>query len=383
MKEKEILKAMSDINDSYIEEAAENPQKMKEVKIKKAKTGWVKWAAGAAAAVVLVGAIGFGTLGFGRAGSAAPMEAASSTTAVAAPSAPAAAPAAMAGGMKAKDMAAAEEFGYVETEAAYEDSGLNYGNNATTLDTSSLDKKNVKLIYRADVYMQTTDFMETVDKLTALVDANGGYFENMSVNRGGYYNDNQDFYNGYYTVRIPQENYQSFISSVSSDFQVCNLSQNVEDIGLEYYETESRLKTLRTKEARLHELLEEAAGLADIIQLESALSDTEWQIDMYTSTLNRYDSLVGYSTININIDRVDLVTEQIDQDNSFGAKIGRAFKNGSANFVRGIQNFVIDITYSLFNIILTVVVIAAAILIIRAIVIKRRKKKVSNSQDNN
>ena len=33
MKEKEILNAMNDINGSYIEEAAENPQKMKEVKV--------------------------------------------------------------------------------------------------------------------------------------------------------------------------------------------------------------------------------------------------------------------------------------------------------------------------------------------------------------
>ena len=76
-------------------------------------------------------------------------------------------------------------------------------------------------------------------------------------------------------------------------------SESSEDVGERYYDAETRLKTQRTKQERLLALLEQADTMEDIISLENALGDVEYQIEQLSSTLNRYDALISYSTFTI------------------------------------------------------------------------------------
>ena len=216
--------------------------------------------------------------------------------------------------------------------------------------------KNVKLIYRANMSVQTIDFQKTYQSLVDLVNANGGYFESSNVENGSYFSDGTYMY-GYYTVRVPSENYAAFVNAVGSSCHVVNLSESVEDVGLEYFEIESRLETLKIKEERLHELLAEAATMTDIIDLENALSDCEYQIDMYKSSLNRYDSLIGYSTININIEKVHVYTPAVQEELTFGERIEKAFNRGAESFRMGCEDFAIWVTENVFDILLVIIII--------------------------
>ena len=215
---------------------------------------------------------------------------------------------------------------------------------------------NVKLIYRADMYVQTTDFQQTYQAVVNLVNESGGYFESSSVSNGGYYSDGT-YMSGYYTVRIPAENYGSFINAVGSSCHVTNLNESVEDVGLEYFEVESRLETLRIKQDRLQELLAQAENMTDIIDLENALSDCEYQIDMYKSNLNRYDSLIGYSTVSINIEKVNVFTPAVQEELTLGQRVERAFDAGVKDFKRGFENFVVWGSRNILDILLVLVII--------------------------
>ncbi len=200
--------------------------------------------------------------------------------------------------------------------------------------------QNVKLIYIANISVQTTNFQETYDNLLKLVEENGAYFESSSVDNGSYYSDGVRTY-GYYTIRVPAENYGNFVNAVGGCCHVVSLNENVKDVGLEYFEIESRLETLRIKEQRLHDLLREASTMSDIIDLENALAETEYQIDSYTSSLNRYDSLIGYSTINISIETVAIYTPSVTEELTFGERVSKAFERGVANFQYGFEDFVV------------------------------------------
>ena len=69
---------------------------------------------------------------------------------------------------------------------------------------------NAKLIYSADISLQTTEFDAAVSKLETLVTGLGGYFERSSV-------DNYSNYRyGSYTVRVPAEAFHSFCSQVGA-----------------------------------------------------------------------------------------------------------------------------------------------------------------------
>ncbi len=212
------------------------------------------------------------------------------------------------------------------------------GFSTDTSKTGSLFPADVKLIYRANASVQTADFEKAEESLKAAVAAAGGYFESQSVYSGDYYNRSA-LRRGEYTLRIPADNYRSFVDGLGSYAVVTNLKETVDDVGQVYYETEARLKTLYTKEERLQELLKKAEGLNDIIQLENALSDTEYAIDQYQSELNRYDSLIGYSTISLSLQEVSRPEEGIGEKNGFFAVLGRRFVAGLADTGLALENF--------------------------------------------
>ena len=405
MKNEDILKAMTDISDEYIEEAAGDmassadaadgwttvqlpPADPARAKTKR-RSGrrWLKWAGGIAAALavcVIGGSFALNEFGW-RAGS---------SESVMSPATPApqttesfhyvdknARSGAPSFGTSATDLKEFDadygipEEGYAmeyPAEAAASSSAAGVPM-ASGEGSANAAMQNVKMIYRANVSLQTTDFQPTTEELEKLVDSLGGYYESSYTYNGGYY-ENYVNYNGQYTVRIPADSYRTFIRILSDQFYVTDLNESVEDVGTHYFELESRLRTLRTKEERLQQLLKEAATMSDIIDLENALSDTQYQIDMYTTDLNRYDSLIGYSTVSIYIDQVEKPSGAITETPTFGERISKAFENGSANFVRGLQNFAIGVTYDIFNILLFLVIAVVLFFVIRSIVKKHRKK---------
>lgn len=386
MNEKDLMRAMTDMNEEFIEEAEKAVNKSQYasfsktgksagdaeyIRIRKPKKRFWKWAGGIAAALAVC-VIG-GSIFSGMGGAKSARDESYYVTS------PQAAPAAMASGSSASS--AVNNYSKAEMDYEMPAEAEGWDTSYTSAQTSSkgsgqLEKANLKLIYRANMSLQTTDYDATEAQIKAMAESFGGYIQDSSFNTGGYYNSG-NYKEGYFTIRIPAEHYKEFVNAVGDSCHVTNISESIEDIGLEYYEVEARLETLRTKEKRLQELLKEAAGLSDIIQLESALSDTEYEIDLYTSQLNRYDSLVGYSTVSISLQQVEKPSDEVKQDNSFGARLSRAFERGWDNFVDSIEWFIIDLSYSIFGIITFVIIAVALFFIIRAIVRKTKKKKLA------
>lgn len=215
-----------------------------------------------------------------------------------------------------------------------------------------------KLIRRAELSIQTTQFDQAVQSLQDLVEQCGGYFEQSSVYAGSYRDVNAQR-SGEYVVRIPAEKYDAFLSASGNLGYVTQLTESSEDIGEQYYDTESRLRTQRTKQERLLELLEKAETMEDIISLENALSEVEYQIEQYTSTLNRYDALVGFSTFNIYLSEVSKVTEEVGETASLGSRMAAGFRSSLEGLINGSQQLLIWVSYHFIA--LAVLVAAAAV----------------------
>lgn len=213
--------------------------------------------------------------------------------------------------------------------------------------------ENVKLIYSAYINLQTVDFEKAELQFIAVVEANEGYFESSYVDRGSYYSEGNHIY-GSYTVRIPQKNYEAFLASVSETSHVVSINKNVTDIGMEYFDTETRLNTLQAKFDRLTELFQQATQMSDIISLESALADTQYEIDMYTSTLNRYDSLVDYSTVTVSLEQVDRLGSGIDEEEGFFASLLRNIVNGFNHFVDSVESLFMWVAYNIIGIVIAI-----------------------------
>jgi len=229
---------------------------------------------------------------------------------------------------------------------------------------SIYQRADAKLIRRCRVELQTTEFDEAANALYALVEEQGGYFENSSVYGGGYYSANARR-NAEYIVRIPADKYNVFRSSVGELGYVSFFDESTEDIGERYYDTEARLKTLRTKQDRLLTLLEKAETMEDIITLESALGDVEYEIEQYSSTLNRYDGLVNFATFNITLNEVVRVEEKVGEADSLGDRMSSAFSSGLEDLKDGAEDFMVWLSYNVFAILAWGVVIGVVVIVIR------------------
>ena len=177
----------------------------------------------------------------------------------------------------ADTVSATEEKGYfdAETNGGYDDEGRDSGGGVL---------ENQKIIYTGDINLETTEFDEAVKALAALAEVKGGYLESSTVGGGS---------RGYrwadYTVRVPSAQFQGFLDQAGALAHVTWRNTNLENITETYYDTAGRLKTQQIKLERLQKLLAQAENMEDIITIESAISETEWNIEFRRSPEQRYE----------------------------------------------------------------------------------------------
>ena len=225
---------------------------------------------------------------------------------------------------------------------------------------------NTKLIYSADIAMETTEFDAAEQSISRIVENLGGWFESRSIYQGGGSRSLRC------TVRVPAKSFQSFLEQAGQAAHVTSRDEYTEDVSEAYYDQESRLVTQRTKLDRLHALLAQATEMEAIISLENAISDTELEIEQLTGSLRKYDSLVGYSTITLRLEEVYKLSTDEEVAVTFGQRLGRAFALGLRRGVSGLEEFSIAAAQNWFNLLILAAIAAAAVLFLR-----RRRKRVS------
>ena len=244
------------------------------------------------------------------------------------------------------------------------------GSGAFSDSKSVYQDPNAKLIREANLSIQSTEFEKAVADLEALVIEMGGYFQNASLRGGSYRNANANR-TGDYTIRIPAEQYDAFMGQTGNLGYVTSRNETTENIGEKYYDAEARLKTQKTKQERLLSLLEKAENMEDIISLETALSDVEYEIERLSSTLNRYDSLIGFSTIYLTLNEVHKVSEETGVTNTLGQRMSKGFSSSVEGLIDGAQELLVWMSYHVFGLLVAAVLVVGG----ASIVVKVRKKK--------
>ena len=221
---------------------------------------------------------------------------------------------------------------WAETEVA-EDSGQ-------AEDGASDRLENAKMIYTARMEVETTAFDTADADLRTLVEVLGGYFEQAAVHDYG-----SGYRSGDYKVRIPADQFQPFLDQVGTLCHVTYQEQTSENVSEAYYDAESRLATQRTKLERLQNLLAQAENMEDIITIESAISDTELEIERLTGTLRQYDALVDYATVYLSLQEVYQLSNVEEPATSFASRMGAAFASGWRGFVGALESLAVALAY--------------------------------------
>ena len=251
------------------------------------------------------------------------------------------------------DAAPAEtEGGYFDTNGSYDDAS----------DSSGSVLEDQKIIYTGTLNLETTDFDSAAQALTTLADTLGGYLESSTVGNGG-----RSYRWAEYTVRVPADRFQSFLDQAGGLAHVTWQNTDLQNITETYYDTEGRLKTQQIKLGRLQKLLAQAENMEDIITIESAISETEWNIEDLSGTLRHYDALVDFATITVSLQEVYKYSDTEELPENFGDRLGSALSRGWHSFVDGMADFAVALAYNWMWIILWAVIIAAAVTVVRKV----------------
>ena len=276
-----------------------------------------------------------------------------------------------AAGGASDSMAASEpETGYWSNNSKSDDNYDEGGYDADGTPASDPASRPVKMIYNGYMEMQTQDFDAAASGIDALVRALGGYFQQSSVSNRG----SSSYRYGSYTIRIPAAQFEAFFQRAGQLCHVTYTNTTADDVSESYYDTEARLETARIKLERLQQLLAKATSMEDIITIESAISETEWDIENLSGTLRHYDALVDYATVNVELSEVYQLSGQDKAVTTFGGRLGQSFVNGLRAVGSALEDFAVWLAYSW---VWLAVIAAAAVSVIR--IVRRRgggKKKL-------
>ena len=283
------------------------------------------------------------------------------------------------------ETATADEGAYSYTDDySYDDSYIDNSYSETTstenvddIDLSDYDMSR-KLIYSSYISLETKNFDTDISKVKELVTSNGGYFENSST----YGNVEYGNRSASYTVRIPADNYDTFMNSVGTVGSLVSKNESVDDITSSYVDVQARLKSLETKLERLQELEQQATSVDELLDIEDRINEVQYQIESYTAQKKTYDDKVDYSTVSIDVSEVVTYSE-IKADTALN-RFAEAFSDSFAGFITFLQNVVIMLIYILPYIIVIGIILFIIFKVRKKSGTKRlfRSKKKEKENDN-
>lgn len=271
--------------------------------------------------------------------------------------------------LQTKD-AAYEVVADTESAAAYSLSSGSSANarSAASAGSSALTAESSrKLVRTVSLTLKTAAFDQSMEAVQALLEDMGGYVEELYE-----YGDAQSgrSRSASLTLRVPTEQVDEMLEGVSAAGRVTERSDSVTDMTLQYSDNAARLNTLREKMERLNQLMTQAQDVSDLIELESAIEETQYQLDSYETAQRTIDSQADMTCVTLWLEEETPAQSAAAGDISLMQRIVAALRaslNWLARFGRGLLVFM--------AMALPVAGIVALIALIARLICRRRKKE--------
>ncbi len=235
-----------------------------------------------------------------------------------------------------------------------------------------------KLIYRADLSVETLYFDAAVASLERLAGSLGGFVETSNISGNTRYQPDGttcvvDRWANY-VLRVPSDRFQEAVRHAGDLGSVVSSGTSVENITSQFTDQEARRHSLEVQEERLLSMLEKAEDVDTLVILESRLSEVRYEIESIERQLRNWQQEVDYSTVAVELQEVEAYTPSVSVQRSFSERVGDALSGGWQGFVRFLQDAVLVLAASLPALVLLLVLAAAALLIVLRLR-KRRKQR--------
>ncbi|MDW7668622.1 MAG: DUF4349 domain-containing protein [Bacillota bacterium] len=266
------------------------------------------------------------------------------------------------------DDALREEMGF----SGVSDSEKNVG--ITSENTSYRDRE-LKIIKTGSLEVETSEYDKFVDNIESIVRDNNGYIENMETYTNNYYYDSSNnkvkLRTGRFTIRIPNEAFQSVFDYLKGEGELIQESINENDVTRQYYEIDNKVKNLEVQEERLRELMGQAENVTEIMEIEKELTRIRSEIDNLKMNLSDIDNRASMSTIHLGLREIENKGRIQPVDENIWSEAKESFTRSINRMINFMENSFI----ALIGFIPILVVTLVALYVIWIIVKKVHKKK--------
>lgn len=226
-----------------------------------------------------------------------------------------------------------------------------------------------KLIKNIGACVETKEFDAYIKQIEAKVKALGGYAEDTQFWQHSYAGALR---NASMTLRVPAAKLEDFKAAMGEKGKVTEINESVSDVTMDYTDLEAHIKALRTEQATLLRLLDEAGSLTDLLSVQEHLTDVNYRLDSLESRIRRLDDQIDLSTVRLTISETEEYKEEPPL--GFWAKVWFDLKSNILGIGRGARDLFGWFLSSLPALLLIAAAAVAAVLVIRR-ARKRRKAK--------
>jgi hypothetical protein len=155
-------------------------------------------------------------------------------------------------------------------------------------------------------------------------------------------------------LKIPNDKFDDFMNITGTFGKISSKSINVEDVTLQFYDLENRIKNKRIQQQRLQKYLSSAVSIDDLIKVEAELNRVTDEVESIEGQFKNMSNLISYSTLNLNF-YVPGLNENVKEFPSF--------RNSIENFFYAFLSFL----RILFFIVLGIICFGIPIIVILAL----------------
>ncbi|MCL1816505.1 MAG: DUF4349 domain-containing protein [Clostridiales bacterium] len=254
----------------------------------------------------------------------------------------------------------AYEQDYMVTESSSNNSG-GYGSGGNVLPQGAAGRM---VVTSAQFRIQTDDFNGTMRRLEQKIAVSGSYMQQSDSRASTEYRAAY----ASMTIRVPATLYGDFKNFLTDLAELDSLVEQGEDVTVQYYDTEARLKVLQAQETRIKTFIAESKDLDEIFKIERELTRISTEIEQLTTVKNRLDNLTAYATVYVEINEITEL-KTIEPTN-FNERIENAFHGSVSGVITFVQLVILFLIY-----VWPLLVIAGLVLLIVRFFNKRNKKR--------
>ena len=182
-----------------------------------------------------------------------------------------------------------------------------------------------KIIRTVSLSLGSGTFTQDLETLQGLCKEVGGWISYISVSG----DEAQASRRASLTLRIPEEKLDAFLQGAGELGRVISQTETAQDVTASYQDIAARLATQQAKMERLQALMSETATLSELLELESAIADTQYTLD---SQLNQTDDQVAYATVDVSLREESSADAVTTRELSLGERLLAGLKTGWDTF---------------------------------------------------